>query len=150
MRSVLPKRKRLRLKNYDYSQAEFYFITICLKNRIKLLGKIKDINYIELTREGKIVKQYIENIEQIYKNTAVDEYIIMPNHIHMILIINDKNKVTISRVIKQYKMYVSKEIGYSIWQRSFYEHIIRNEKEYLTTKKYIKNNIINWERDEYL
>lgn len=150
MKSVLSKRKRLRLNDYDYSQEGFYFITICLKNRIKLLGKIKNINYIELTREGKIVEEYIENIERIYKNTIVDEYIIMPNHLHMILIIKNKDKVTISRMIKQYKMYVSKRIGYSIWQKSFYEHIIKNEKEYLIIKEYIRNNIINWKQDEYL
>jgi len=73
----------------------------------------------------------------------------MPNHIHMILIISNKNDINISRIIKQYKMYVSKIIGYSIWQKSFYEHIIRNEKEYYAIKEYIQNNIVNWHKDKY-
>jgi len=73
----------------------------------------------------------------------------MPNHIHIIIVIKDKETVTISRIIKQYKMYVSKKIGYSIWQKSFYEHIIRNEKEYYKIKEYIKNNIVNWKKDKY-
>ncbi len=73
----------------------------------------------------------------------------MPNHIHMILAVNKKTKVTISRMIKQYKAYVSKKVEYAIWQKSFYEHIIRNEKEYIKIKDYIKNNIRNWKEDRY-
>lgn len=73
----------------------------------------------------------------------------MPNHIHLLLIVNKQNDISISRIIKQYKMCVSKIIGYSIWQKSFYEHIIRNEKEYWKIKEYIKDNIINWKKDKY-
>ncbi len=57
--------------------------------------------------------------------------------------------ITISRMIKQYKGYVSKKVGYASWQKSFYEHIIRNEKEYIKIKDYIKNNIRNWKEDRY-
>lgn len=147
MKEILPKRKNIRLKYYDYSQKGMYFITICIKNRLELLGKIKNINYIQLTKEGFLAEKYIKNIEQIHKNVTIDEYIIMPNHIHCILIINSKKDISISRIIKQYKMYVSKKIGYSIWQKSFYEHIIRNKQEYSIIKKYIQNNIINWKND---
>lgn len=149
MKNNLPVRKRLRLKKFDYSKEEIYFITICIKNRIELLGKIIATNYIELTKIGNISEQYIKKIEAKYKNIKLDEYIIMPNHIHLLLIVNKQNEITISRIIKQYKMHVSKIIGYSIWQKSFYEHIIRDEKEYWKIKKYIKDNIINWKQDKY-
>ena len=148
MENKLPTRKRLRIIEYDYSKEGMYFITICIKNRLELLGKIKD-NYIELTQEGIIVKECIKQIEKRYINVEIDEYVIMPNHIHMILVINNKTEVTISRMMKQYKTYVSKKVGYAIWQKSFYEHIIRNEKEYIKIKDYIKNNIINWKEDRY-
>ncbi len=149
MKKDLPERKNIRLKYYDYSNVGLYFITICTKNRIELLGTIKDGNYIKLTEEGIIVEKSIKTIEKIFSNVIVDEYIVMPNHIHIIIAINNKNGVSISRIIKQYKMYVSKRIGYSIWQKLFYEHIIRNEKEYYNIKEYIKNNIINWKTDRY-
>ena len=149
MKDNLPIRKKLRIKYYDYSNENMYFITICIKDRLELLGKIKKENYIELTPEGRIAKQNINKIEEIYDNAKIDEYIIMPNHIHMLLKINYKNGVTISKIIKHYKANVSREITYSIWQKSFYEHIVRNEKEYLMIKEYIRNNIINWKNDKY-
>ena len=149
MRENLYTRRELRLKYYDYSKEGMYFITICIKNRLELLGKIKEKDQIELRKEGKSAEEHIKKIEQVYRNVIVNDYIIMPNHIHMIIEINNKNKVTISRIIKQYKMEISKDIGYSIWQKSFYEHIIRNEKEYYKIKEYIQNNIINWKQDKY-
>lgn len=149
MKENLSVRKNIRLKYYDYSNQGMYFITICTKNRIEFLGKIIDTNYINFTNKGVIAKQSIKKIEEIFENVTVDEYVIMPNHIHMIVVINNKNETSISRIIKQYKMYVSKKIGYSIWQKLFYEHVIRNEKEYYKIKEYIKNNIVNWEKDKY-
>ena len=149
MENKLPTRKRLRIIEYDYSKEGMYFITICIKNRLELLGEIKNINYMELTQEGIIVKESIKQIEKRYINVEIDEYVIMPNHIHMILAVKNKRRVTISRIIKQYKAYVSKKIGYSIWQKSFYEHVIRNEKEYLNIKEYIQNNVVNWKEDMY-
>lgn len=149
MKDNLPVRKRLRLKEFDYSKEEMYFITLCIKNRIELLGKVAETNRIKLTKLGNISEQYIKEIERKYANIRIDEYVIMPNHIHLLIIINKQNEITISRVIKQYKMYVSKINGFSIWQKSFYEHIIRNEKEYWEIKKYIRDNIINWKQDKY-
>ena len=149
MKDYLSVRKNIRLKGYDYSKEGMYFITICTKNRAEILGKIKESNIIELTEEGIIVEKHIKTIVDVFKNIIIDDYIIMPNHIHIIIVIKDKETVTISRIIKQYKMYVSKKIGYSIWQKSFYEHIIRNEKEYYKIKEYIENNIVNWKKDKY-
>ena len=148
MKENFPVRKRIRLQGYDYSEGNMYFITICVKDRLEMLGEIIDDN-IKLTKEGKIVKQNINKIEQIYKNTIIDEYVIMPNHIHILLLRNYKSNVTISKIIKHFKTNITREIEYSIWQKSFYEHIIRNEKEYLKIKEYIKNNVINWRKDKY-
>lgn len=148
MKESLPVRKRIRLQGYDYSEENMYFITICVKDRLEMLGKIIEDN-IKLTKEGNIVKQNINKIEQIYRNIIIDEYVIMPNHIHILILINYKNNLTISKIIKHFKTNITREIKYSIWQKSFYEHIIRNEKEYIRIKKYIKNNVINWRKDKY-
>ena len=148
MKNNLPQRKNIRLKYYDYSTAGLYFVTICIKNRREILGKIKD-NYIKLTKEGYIVRKNIINIEKIFEGIIIDEYVIMPNHIHMLIELDGQNGVTLSRIINQYKGVVTKQIGYSIWQKLYYEHVIRNEKEYYIIKEYIKNNVISWEKDKY-
>ena len=89
MKKNLPVKKRIRLQGYDYSEENMYFITICVKDRLEMLGEIIEYN-IKLTKEGNIVKQNINKIEQIYKNTIIDEYVIMPNHIHILLWRKDK------------------------------------------------------------
>ena len=146
MKENLPRRKNIRLKYYDYSEEGMYFITICTRNRIKLFGEI-ETKEIKLTKVGKIVEKSIINLEKIYNNITIDEYIVMPNHIHIIIIINEKNNLTISRIINQYKGRITKTIGYPIWQKLFYEHIIRNKSEYYKIKQYIQNNIVNWKND---
>lgn len=148
MKENLPSRKRIRLQYYDYSEENMYFITICIKDRLEILGKIIEEN-IKLTKEGNIVKENINRIQKIYKNVIIDEYVIMPNHIHILLLINYKSNATISKIIKHFKTNITREIEYSIWQKSFYEHVIRNEREYLQIKEYIKNNVINWRKDKY-
>lgn len=149
MHKNLPIRKNIRLKGYDYSKENIYFITICINERVELLGKITERNDIELTKEGKIAKYNINEIEKIYDNAIIDEYTIMPNHIHILVKIKNKKNVTISKIIKHYKAKVSREITYSIWQKSFYEHIVRNETEYIKIKEYIQNNVANWKEDKY-
>ena len=148
MKNNLPQRKPIRLKEYDYRAQGCYFITICIKNRLPLLGSIKGLK-LEISKEGIIVDKYISSFSEIYNNVELDEYVIMPNHIHMILTINKKGDTSVSKVIQQFKGMATKEIGYSIWQKLFYEHIIRNEKEYYVIKQYIQNNIINWKNDTY-
>ena len=148
MKETLPVRKKNRLKYYDYTTEGMYFITICTKNKIEILGKIIN-NNIELSKEGKIAKKYIEQIEEVYEKTYIDEYIIMPNHIHLIINIKTQANLYIPRIIKQYKMSVSKDLGCSVWQKSYHDHIIRNEKDYYMIKKYIQNNAINWKQDKY-
>ena len=153
MKDNLPQRKNIRLKYYDYSLEGYYFITICTKNRECILSTIKlnnNKNYnMALTPIGEKVDQYLNKVRNIYLNISIDEYIVMPNHIHIILIIHKKEKNSISKIIQQFKGMVTKDLGYSIWQKLFHEHIIRNEKEYLKIKQYIINNPYNWENDKY-
>ena len=147
----LNSRKQIRLKNYNYANVGYYFITICIQNRECILSKItlnnKNEHISTLTNEGEIVNRYIIEIEKIYTNVILDEYIIMPNHIHMILIIQSNKNITISKIIQQFKGIITKELGYSIWQKLFYEHIIRDNEEYIKIKQYIKDNVSNWEDD---
>jgi len=87
----LPKRKRTRLKEYDYSQFAYYFITICMKNRKQFFSKIENSNVI-LLKFGKIIDEVLVNIPSYY-NVEIDCYIIMPDHIHLIIILDkDENK----------------------------------------------------------
>lgn len=148
MKENFPQRKNIRLQ-YDYSKEGMYFITICTKNREELFGNIQDEKQIQLTNIGKIVENCIIDFNRIYQNITIDEYIIMPNHVHMIISIIGENNITIPRIINQYKGNITKRIGYSIWQKLFYDHIIRNEKEYWKIKEYIQNNIANWNKDIY-
>ena len=80
---------------------------------------------------GQVANECIKKINDIYKSIKLEKYIIMPNHIHMILIVGKETTISVARVIKQYKEYITKQIKESIWQKSYYDHIIRNEKDYL-------------------
>ena len=153
----LPARKNIRLNNYDYSNNGYYFITICTKDNQKLFWDVpveSPIAQPPLSAIGKIVEKAIENIPNIYEPITIDKYVIMPNHIHLILVItNDDGRTmrvpTISTVINQMKGYVSKQIGYSIWQKLFYDHIISNKTEYLNNWQYIDDNPVKWAEDCY-
>ncbi len=153
MRNELPSRKVNRLKDYDYSMRGAYFVTICTQNRKRILSCITQESV--LTDIGKISEQAILKISDIYTEVSVDNYVIMPNHIHLILVIDDSQNgrpmsaPTVSRVINHLKGYVSKCAGRPIWQKSFYEHIIRNNADYEEIRKYIYNNPINWQIDEF-
>ncbi|MBQ8538153.1 MAG: hypothetical protein IJ433_00715 [Ruminococcus sp.] len=155
----LPKRKPTRLNGYDYSNAGVYFVTVCTKDKKPLLwnnvgASIARPQSANLSVYGKIVDDAIRQIPIHYPDVNIDNYVVMPNHIHLLLSIEgniDGRPVvapTISRVIQQMKGYVSKQIGYSIWQKLFIEHIIRNERDYIEHYTYIDNNPIKWELDE--
>ena len=137
MKKNLPTRKKIRLNDYDYSKENMYFITICVKDRLEIFGKILE-NNIKLTKKGIIVKQNIYGIEEIYKNVLVDEYIIMPNHVHMLISIQYKSNATISKIIKHFKANISREIGCLIWQKSFYEHYYKKRKRIYRNKRIYK------------
>ncbi|WP_028513945.1 transposase [Ruminococcus flavefaciens] len=161
-------RKYIRLANYDYSSNGLYFITICAKNRIHYFSEITEVGEaalglpnIRLTDIGKIVNNNILKINEIYKYVSVEKYVIMPDHIHMILFVSDYDvenggrpraaspTKSVNLIINGLKTILTKQIGFSVWQRSFHDHIIRNEKEFLEICDYIDNNPINWVNDIY-
>jgi REP element-mobilizing transposase RayT len=151
----LSKRKQIRIKNYDYSKNGAYFITICTANKEKILwsnrrGELCSPANIQLSNLGKIVDSEIKKLNFVYDAVNVDKYCIMPNHIHFIISIKaDKNgrtqfAPTISRVVKQFKGSITKQMGKTIWQKSFYEHTIRNQTDYNEIWEYIENNPLKW------
>ena len=154
----LPKRKRNRLENYDYSSCGAYFITVCTVDRRnyfwKNVGAIIDRPQdVELSTYGKIVDQTIQNISSTYPSLSLESYVIMPNHIHLLVrVCADEYgrplvAPTMSRVVKQLKGIVSKQTGVSIWQKSFYDHIIRNREDYEEHLRYIYENPLRWQHD---
>jgi REP element-mobilizing transposase RayT len=154
---ALAKRKPNRIKEYDYHRNGAYFVTVCAKNHANIFGKIvpgsrtSDFPHIELTNLGACVDDTIRRAS--HDEVKIEHYIIMPNHLHMIVIINatagDRGRSPLQYVIRTIKSYVSKHIGYSIWQKSFYDHIIRDEEDYLRVVDYIKDNPLKWEMDKY-
>lgn len=148
MNNIYFERKNPRLKDFDYTLGGYYFITICTKNKAHYFGEIMN-EEMKINDIGKLAYNCIEKIEEIYKTVKIDKFVVMPNHIHMIMIINKETENSIYRVIKQYKEYITKQIKESIWQKSYYDHIIRNEKDYLRIWQYIDENILKWSLDKY-
>ena len=147
----LPKRKSIRIENYDYSLPGMYFITICTANREQIFwnnrrGDLRSPANGPLSEIGKVVNNEIHKLNFIYDTVHVYQYCIMSDHIHMILCIstdaNGRPQVapTVSRVMKQFKGSVTKQAGRPVWQKSFYEHTIRNRQDYDEIWEYIENN----------
>ena len=153
----LPVRKKIRLKDYDYSQNGCYFVTVCVKDRYSILwdaavGAV--CGRPQLSPIGIIVEAEIQKMGNVYLHIHIDKYIIMPNHIHMIIRVDEtdgrpQTAPTISWVVNMFKGSVSKQIGESIWQRSYHDHIIRNETGYQHIWQYIDTNPAQWTEDCY-
>ena len=154
----LPKRKPNRLSYYDYSTPGAYFITICTKDRRCIFwdnvgASIARPKKPQLSEYGLIVDRAIRDISIHYPAIIVDQFVIMPNHIHLLLQINtsaDGQQLAskkISTVIQQLKGVVTKQIGHPIWQKLFHDHIIRGEKDYLKIWEYIDTNPARWNED---
>ena len=148
-----PTRKPTRLPKYDYSQNGCYFVTVCVQDRKPILSRIvggDDLGApkeIRLKPYGKIAEKYIRSIETAYGCVKVENYIIMPNHIHLLILIDTygaprSSPPTLSAVIGAWKRLVNKEIGQNIWQRSFYDEIIKSETQYFRAWEYIEFNAL--------
>ncbi|MDR1668790.1 MAG: transposase [Oscillospiraceae bacterium] len=155
----LNSRKATRLKTHDYSEAGYYFITMCVKDKHEMLGTVvgsDDLGapLIRLSEYGAIAAEYISQIEFHY-DVSVDKYVIMPNHIHMLIQIKNgvpgssRPTMLIPAIIAALKKMVTKRIGFDMWQGSYHDHIIRNETEYQRIWKYIDENPLNWKEDCY-
>ncbi len=151
----LPKRKSTRLKGYDYSTPGAYFVTICTHNRECILSDIVgeglcSLPQNTLTLIGKEIEKSIQYINDNYIGVQIDKYIIMPNHIHLIVILDNSGghgSPPLQNVIGQLKSYTTNKFSGSLWQRSYHDHIIRSEKDYQKIWEYIDTNVIKWEND---
>jgi REP element-mobilizing transposase RayT len=161
----LPKRKHPRLDNYDYSSAGAYFVTICTQNRRCVLSRIvgrglapAEITGVEYTPFGEIAEKQLFLLKDRYPYLAVDKYVIMPNHIHVIMILSGSAagaspRPTIADIVCAYKSLTTRECkknGFEgiLFQTSFYEHIIRGREDYEKIVKYIYENPLRWYYDE--
>lgn len=158
----LPKRKNTRLKEFDYSQSRYYFVTICLKDRKEFFSHIKNTDLI-LTEYGKILDEVWRSLPKYY-NVELDYYVIMPDHFHGILILDNtltvKNDIedkqfSLSEIIGKFKSFSTRKIRERlakgdkfVWQKSFYDRIIRNESELYNIRKYIKENPLRWDLEK--
>jgi len=160
----LPRRKKIRLEGYDYSANGLYFVTICVTEKYQVLWEnvgansvrpltANEILHPKLSVTGKLVKRKLTEISGHYPDVFVEMSCIMPDHVHIIIKKKKKDKTgsstpppptsetpTLSRVIKHFKEAVTKELGYSIWQKSFYDTIIKNRKQHAEIRQYIANN----------
>ncbi len=152
----LPHRKSPRLKDYDYSQNGYYFVTICTHKKQKILCKIVGeglcaLPKITLSEIGKITDKAITFINQNYETLSVDKYVIMPNHLHLIIKIDKQmgghGDPPLQNVIGYLKSFTTHKYGKTLWQRSFHDHIIRDEKDYLKIWNYIDTNPQKWGED---
>ena len=160
-----PQRKCLRLEAYDYSQPGYYFITVCTRERKQeVLCSIEPavgaiINRpprISLTPLGRIVNETIRAIPDHYPGILVDQFIIMPDHVHLILSFRnigpDGRQIAaptpLSKIIQQMKRIASKQAGVPLWQKGFYDHVIRNDVDLANVRQYIRNNPLKWIEDK--
>lgn len=161
MKDYLPQRKHPRLNQYDYSSPGAYFITICTENRRCLLSHIvgRGLGPAETvyTTYGKIAKEQLFLLEERYSNLKIDRYVIMPNHIHAIFILDEAVEInprpTITDIVCAYKSLTTRECKKvqpidKMFQTSFYEHVIRGQADYDEIVEYIANNPKRWELDK--
>ena len=163
-------RRSIRQRNYDYSQTGVYFITLCTQNRECLFGEISDGQMV-LNEAGRVTDKCWYDIPVHFPHVELDEWVIMPNHVHGIwfimgITVGAKNfsplpttgrprgtSKTIGSIMRGFKIGVTKwmrqnNVIHNVWQRNYYEHIIRDETELSEMRKYIINNPINWQNDK--
>ncbi len=162
---MLQERKSLRLKDYDYSSVSTYFITVCTKDRRYLLSHIivgrddlgAPLPIVALLPAGKIAESTLKALPEHYPGVSLDDYVIMPNHVHLLLTIENEagrgapgsSRPTVSQMISAWKRITNKSYGKNIWQTSFYDHIIRNVEDFTCKAQYILDNPAKWAVDEY-
>jgi len=167
----LPTRKPIRLKGYDYSKSGAYFITTCVKNRYEMLSTIAvgaAFCRPQLSNIGIVVENEIITLSHTYTNVSIDKYVIMPNHVHMIILIHNENNAMVNnggdggasgkprptnalipKHISSIKRFTNKQAGFDMWQDGYHDHIIRDETDYQTRWRYIDENPAKWAEDDY-
>ena len=162
-------RRSIRLKSYDYSRCGAYFVTICTQGRLCLFGDIVD-NAVALKDAGKMVQRTFEEVPEKYPGVQTDVFTVMPNHLHGIIIIEnrlstvsattDGRPLSLPDIVKRFKSFTTylyakgvKEHGWSpfsdrLWQRNYFERVIRGDDEMIKCREYIVNNPRKWDEDE--
>ena len=149
-----PRRHQLRLAGFDYSRPGAYFVTICARDHQRLFGEIVD-EQMRCNRRGSIVAACWNAIPSHFGYVAVDAFIVMPNHVHGVLLFSEAvgagHAQPLPVVVGSFKAAASRLIGASIWQRNYWEHIIRSNRELDSIRDYIEDNPLRWLADpEYL
>ena len=172
----LPQRKRIRLPDYDYSSPGAYFVTVCTQNRRCILSDIVvgdgvlDVPNVRLSPYGEIVAETLREIKKTYSWLSLDHSVIMPNHIHLLLRIEENGpsgtpaptnmdngpsgtpaptNETLPKLISTFKRFTNRRCGMQLWQRSYHEHVIRGENDYREIWEYIEANPGKWVEDRY-
>ena len=162
MENQRPQRKQNRLQCFSYSNTGYYFITICARNKEKLFGTVVgggafDAPLVQLSGIGEALKKYILSTARI-PGVFIDKYVIMPNHLHLILVVDKKAPIdsfdkdsraneTVPHVIGTLKRFVNREVGEAVFQRGYHDHMIRGEKDYQKIWSYIDDNPRRWKDD---
>ena len=159
-----PERKEIRLRNYDYGTAGVYFITICSNNRECTFGSVVQGSVFQeptvcLSELGETIRDNINLISIAYPNLEIAKSVIMPNHLHLLLLVREGvqadgqalNKMLIPKVIQSFKASVSRQTKAQkpVWQNRFYDHVVRDEQEFQRIWSYIDNNPASWLDDCY-
>jgi putative transposase len=173
------QRRSIRLQAWDYSWPWWYYVTIVVNDGRTIFGKVVN-DEVRLSRFGQVVQEKWLAIPKRYKNVELDNYVVMPNHFHGIVIISDnpveaihesplrrdinpsheeyikrRRRMTLSKIVGWFKMNSAKQInleqqtsGRAVWQRGFYDHIIRNDADLHRIRTYMANNPLQWAIDE--
>ncbi len=165
-------RRSIRLPSYDYSQRGAYFVTIVTANRRLFLGSIRN-DHVTLSPFGKIVQTTLSELPRYYPRLSLDASVIMPNHVHAVLVLENalgddlvgrtdlksaptsKPARPISEIVRAFKAFSTREVntfrgapGSPLWQRNYYEHVIRNDADLNKIREYIHYNPTKWSQDQ--
>ncbi|ABB31308.1 hypothetical protein GeomeDRAFT_1864, partial [Geobacter metallireducens RCH3] len=165
-------RRSIRLREYDYSSGGVYFVTMCVQGRECLFGGVVD-GVMQLNEAGRMVVGTWHGLAERFPNMTTDEFIVMPNHVHGIMVVQEneigggvgaihelplqvaRRNMVIPKIIGYFKMNTAKQInimrgsaGIPVWQRNYYERVIRDEREFTSIREYIRCNLLKWADDE--
>jgi len=142
-----PDRKPNRIEKKNYSFNGAYFLTVCTKERHCLLGQIHD-GAMALTEIGAFAAGELSKLENIYPSIILDSFVVMPNHVHLVvMLLSERHNPSVQRIMQQWKGVVSKKAGFPLWQDRFYDRIIYSVAAYRKIRQYIANNPARWKED---
>ncbi len=144
-------RKHPRLKMFDYGAGGTFCVTVCSKDKKKIFGRVigEAEVQVELSPLGTLVRETILRIPKAYTGVKLLNWVVMPNHIHLLVQVPEQTPVSLFAIVRSTKAIVTRQWGQPVWQSSYYEHIVRNEADALRFWQYIDENPIKWSLDQY-